>query len=72
MGNFLEISEIAVAAGAGFQVDGEAALVGQLRRLLDDAHLRSAVGERGRTMVNQNAGATQKTCELITPLLAPR
>jgi len=72
MGNFLEISEITVAAGAGFQVDGEAALARQLRRLLGDAHLRSAVGERGRTMVNQNAGATQKTVELITPLLAPR
>ena len=72
MGNFLEISEITLTAGAGFQVNDEAALIVQLRHLLNDAHLRSSVGERGRMMVDQNAGATQQTCDLITPLLASR
>ena len=72
MGNFLEISEITLTAGAGFQVNDEAALIVQLRDLLNDAHLRSSVGERGRMMVDQNAGATQKTCDLIMPLLPSR
>ena len=72
MGNFLEISEITLTAGAGFQVNDEVALIVQLRHLLNDAHLRSSVGERGRMMVDQNAGATQQTCDLITPLLASR
>ena len=72
MGNFLEISEITLTADAGFQVNDEAALIVQLRQLLNDAHLRSSVGERGRMMVGQNAGATQQTCDLIMPLLASR
>jgi 3-deoxy-D-manno-octulosonic-acid transferase len=72
MGNFLEISEIALRAGAGFQVSDEAALITQLRGLLDDAPLRDSVGEAGRMMVEQNAGATQKTCDLILPFFAPR
>ena len=72
MGNFLEISEIALRAGAGFQVSDEAALITQLQCLLDDAPLRDSVGEAGRMMVEQNAGATQKTCDLILPFFAPR
>ena len=72
MGNFLEISEIALKAGAGFQVSNEAALIAQLRHLLNDAHLRSSVGERGRIMVDQNAGATKHTCDLIMPLVPSR
>ena len=72
MGNFLEISEIALRAGAGFQVSDEAALITQLRGLLNDAPLRDSVGEAGRMMVEQNAGATQKTCDLILPFFAPR
>ena len=72
MGNFLEISEIALRAGAGFQVSDEAALITQLQCLLDDAPLRGSVGEAGRMMVEQNAGATQKTCDLILPFFAPR
>ncbi len=72
MGNFLEISEIALRAGAGFQVSDEAALITQLRGLLDEAPLRDSVGEAGRMMVEQNAGATQKTCDLILPFFAPR
>ena len=72
MGNFLEISEITLTADAGLQVNDEAALIVQLRQLLNDAHLRSSMGERGRMMVGQNAGATQQTCDLIMPLLASR
>jgi len=72
MGNFLEISEIALRAGAGFQVSDEAALITQLRGLFDDAPLRGSVGEAGRMMVEQNTGATQKTCDLILPFFAPR
>ena len=72
MGNFLEISDIALSAGAGFQVGDKADLIVQLKRLLNDAPLRGVVGEAGRKMVEQNTGATQTTCELILPLLAVR
>ena len=72
MGNFLEISDIALRAGAGFQVGDQGDLIECLKRLLNDAPLRGAVGEAGRKMVEQNTGATQKTCELILPLLAMR
>ena len=72
MGNFLEISDIALSAGAGFQVGDTADLIAHLERLLNDAPLRGAVGEAGRNMVEQNTGATQTTCELILPLLAVR
>ena len=72
MGNFLEISNIALRAGAGFQVSDQGDLIACLKRLLNDAPLRGAVGEAGRKMVEQNTGATQKTCELILPLLAMR
>ena len=72
MGNFLEISDIALSAGAGFQVGDTADLIAHLERLLNDAPLRGAVGEAGRNMVEQNTGATQTTYELILPLLAVR
>ena len=72
MGNFLEISDIALSAGAGFQVGDKADLIVQLKRLLNDAPLRGVVGEAGRKMVEQNTGATQTTCELILPLLTVR
>ena len=72
MGNFLEISDIALSAGAGFQVGDKADLIVQLKRLLNDAPLRGVVGEAGRKMVEQNTGATQTTYELILPLLAVR
>ena len=72
MGNFLEISDIALSAGAGFQVGDKADLIVQLKRLLNDAPLRGVVGEAGRKMVEQNTGATQTTCELILPLLNVR
>ena len=72
MGNFLEISDIALRTGAGFQVGDQGDLIACLKRLLNDAPLRGAVGEAGRKMVEQNTGATQKTCELILPLLAMR
>ena len=72
MANFLEISDIALSAGAGFQVGDKADLIVQLKRLLNDAPLRGVVGEAGRKMVEQNTGATQTTCELILPLLTVR
>ena len=72
MANFLEISDIALSAGAGFQVGDKADLIVRLKRLLNDAPLRGVVGEAGRKMVEQNTGATQTTCELILPLLTVR
>ncbi|HJP07579.1 MAG TPA: lipid IV(A) 3-deoxy-D-manno-octulosonic acid transferase [Arenicellales bacterium] len=69
MGNFLEISALALEYQAGYQVKDADALLHCMSLLLEDANLRALVGEHGREMVAQNTGATLKTLELLLPLL---
>jgi len=59
-----------LAEDAGFQVENEDQLISILIRLLEDASLRAKVGEHGRDLIKRHAGATEKTLNLILPLLS--
>ncbi len=69
MGNFLEITRLTLAEKAGFQVRDENELLEVLKQLLDDASLRTSVGENGRALIQRNLGATAQTLSLIKPFL---
>ena len=63
--NFTEICQLLVSAGACEQVDSPADLAHAASRLLADANLRHAIGERGREVVAKNRGALQTVMALI-------
>lgn len=65
MRNFLQISEMAVERGAGFQVADVPELVQTVERFLSDANLRFTAGEHGRQMVQENRGALAKTLRVL-------
>ncbi len=69
MRNFAEISQLAVERRAGFQVDSLDGLRTALTTLINDPGLRTAMGDSGIRMVSENAGATDRTLELVLPLL---
>ena len=69
MGNFVEITRLTLAEKAGFQVGNEIQLLHILKQLLEDASLRASVGENGRSFIQRNLGATNRTLSLIYPLL---
>ncbi len=72
MGNFLEITRLTLAEKAGFQVRDENELLEILKQLLDDASLRTSVGENGRALIQRNLGATAQTLSLIKPFLTAK
>jgi 3-deoxy-D-manno-octulosonic-acid transferase len=72
MRNFSEISQLALARQAGFQIDGRETLKAQVCTLLRDADLRATTGENGIRMVSENTGATDCTLKLILPYLNQR
>ncbi len=72
MRNFSEISQLALARQAGFQIDGPKTLKAQVCTLLRDADLRATTGENGIRMVSENTGATDCTLKLILPYLNQR
>lgn len=67
--NFATISRLLLAEGAAEQVSDAAELAALLARWLDDASLRSQVGERGRRVVDANRGALDQLWELLAGLL---
>ncbi|MDP6392880.1 MAG: lipid IV(A) 3-deoxy-D-manno-octulosonic acid transferase [Arenicellales bacterium] len=69
MRNFSEISRLTVERRAGFQVDSLDELRTALTTLINDPSLRATMGDNGITMVSENAGATNRTLELLFPLL---
>ena len=72
MRNFSEISQLALARQAGFQINGPETLKAQVYTLLRDADLRATTGENGIRMVSENTGATDCTLKLILPYLNQR
>jgi 3-deoxy-D-manno-octulosonic-acid transferase len=67
--NFREISAKLVRAGAGVMVSGPAELLEKTVLLLDDPVRCRAMGQAGRSLIVENAGATARTMRRIADCL---
>ena len=67
-----EISHIATASKAGIQVRDPRDLEVQLSMLLSNPNLRASMGERGMGMVAENSGATERSLQILLPLIDHR
>ena len=67
--NFAQASDDAVSRGAALRVDNAAQLFKTSFELLTDARLLSTMSESAQDFANAEVGATQKTLELLIPLL---
>ncbi|AJF06885.1 3-deoxy-D-manno-octulosonic acid transferase [Geoalkalibacter subterraneus] len=65
MHNFKEISRLVLEAGGGMMVDDAGDLLNALERLLDHPQERGSMGKRGYGLLSRNAGATERTLELL-------
>ena len=72
MPNFAEISQIVSASKAGIQVRDPQDLQVQLSMLLGNPNLRASMGERGMGMVAENSGATERSLQILLPLIEHR
>jgi len=72
MENFAEIARRLVEAGAALQVRTAAELESALERLLQDAALRHAMGQKAREVVRENLGAVDRTVEMVLEELERR
>lgn len=69
MFNFLEISRMALDAGAGIQVQDAHALEQTVRQLVEDANHRFSCGQNGIALIDANQGALARTLEALDPFL---
>ena len=69
MPNFEEISQLAVEANAGIQVQNKEGLRTTLSKLLMDPNLRSSMGDYGVKMIEKNIGATELSMKILQPML---
>jgi len=69
MFNFLEISRMALEAGAGIQVKDAHELEQTVRQLVEDANHRFSCGQNGITLIDANQGALVRTLEALEPFL---
>ncbi len=69
--NFRRDVELLLAADAVVQVADVAAFRRELGRLLGSEAARTELGERGRRVIADNRGATERTLELVVELLGP-
>ncbi len=67
--NFREISAKLIRAGAGVQVMNQQELERQSALMLDDPIRCRAMGQAGRSLIAENAGATERTMQRITRCL---
>jgi 3-deoxy-D-manno-octulosonic-acid transferase len=67
--NFREISAKLVRAGAGVKVAGPAELFETIVLLLDDPVRCRAMGQAGRALIVENAGATERTMRRVADCL---
>lgn len=67
--NFKEIAAKLVRAGAGVKMENQRALVKQGAIILNDPVRARAMGEAGRSLIVENAGATERTMRYITKIL---
>ena len=69
MHNFQEISELAIATGAGTQISNGSELAGPAGHYLGDKGARQKAGEAGKDMVARNRGALTRVLTLIEKFL---
>lgn len=69
MSNFREIAAMMVAAGSGIQLADGSELARQLVELLRDKARRLEMGQRGRQLLLDNSGATERHLAAIAELL---
>lgn len=67
--NFSDAADNAIAAGGALRVADAEDMCVQALRLLDDAAMRSAMGEQARNFSQQHGGATARTMALLQPLI---
>jgi 3-deoxy-D-manno-octulosonic-acid transferase len=70
--NFSQITELLVQKGAAIQVANEDELARCIGEWLGDAAARTAVGENGRRVVEQNRGALQRLLAIVERHYAER
>jgi 3-deoxy-D-manno-octulosonic-acid transferase len=70
--NFREAAEKLVEVGGAVQVADAVELEQVVRRLVDSAGARALLGQAARTFVLGQQGATERTIDLLTPLLQPK
>ncbi len=63
--NFREISAKLSRSGAGIQVENQQQLLDRCALLLNDPVRSRAMGEAGRALITENAGATERTLQRI-------
>lgn len=71
MENFKAIAAEFVAAGAGVQVPDAAGLEREVTGLLADSARRARIAAAAQRVIAANAGATERTVELIAAVVAP-
>lgn len=69
MGNFAEMRDLFRAARAAVEVADGRSLAEALQTLLDDPAEADRMGQAGRTIVEAQRGATQRTADLVGALL---
>lgn len=67
--NFREISAKLTRAGAGVQISNQQELEKQVALMLDDPIRCRAMGQAGRSLIAENAGATKRTMRRISRYL---
>jgi 3-deoxy-D-manno-octulosonic-acid transferase len=68
--NFRDVVELLLSQNAAVRVNSGEELNGIVRKCLDDAAHRSALGARAAEVVRQQQGATNRTWSLLTMLLS--
>ena len=71
MRNFLDASDVLTAAGGALQVGRPEDLSAALAELLRDESACAAMGEKAKSAVTANQGATERTLDLIEPFVCP-
>jgi 3-deoxy-D-manno-octulosonic-acid transferase len=69
MGNFAEMRDLFLHAGAAMQVEDAGSLQEKLAALLDDPVLADQMGKAGREIVETHRGATRRTADLVDAFL---
>ncbi|HEV2721596.1 MAG TPA: glycosyltransferase N-terminal domain-containing protein, partial [Thermoanaerobaculia bacterium] len=70
MSNFREIAAVFLGNGAAAEVQSARDVAAFMKKMIDDAGARKAMGERGRRTVEENRGAAERTARRIVELLA--
>ena len=70
MSNFREIAQAFLAANAAEEVTSAAGVIAFATRMFEDEALQRAWGERAKSTVQQNRGASSRTASRLLELLA--